>query len=145
MMPTEGHLKREGTLMPRELTRQSVRQEARGSQLDIEVNSKDMTVRVALSGILDQEGLERVILRVAPLLLGRGCRVVLDGSNLTHMDYRCTKGLIRWNRNLRQYRHQLFFQNWNNYLRAVLCMEDWERELPMAIQVSPAARYGVQS
>lgn len=131
--------------MPRELIRQSVRQEARGSHLDIEVNSKDMTVRVALSGILDQQGLERVILRVAPSLLGRGFRVVLDGSGLTHMDYRCTKDLIRWNRNLRQFRHQLYLQNWNDYLKAILCMEDWDRELPTAIQSPPTMRYGAQS
>mgnify|MGYP002642162752 CR=1 FL=1 len=144
-MPTEGHLKREGTLMPRELTRQSVRQEARGSRLDIEVNSKDMTVRVALSGILDQQGLERVIHRVARSLLGRGCRVVLDGSSLTYMDYRCTRDLICWNRNLRQYRHQLYFQNWNNYLKAILCMEDWERELPMAFPLPSISCYGAQS
>ncbi len=130
--------------MPRELTRQSVRQEAGGSHLDIEVSSKDMTVRVALSGVLDQSGLERVIARVATLLSGRGCRVILDGSGLIHMNYRCTSDLIRWNRNLHQFRHQLYLQNWNDYLKAILCMEDWERELPVAFTPPVYARYGTR-
>ena len=130
--------------MPRELTRQSVRQEAGGIQLDIEVSNKDLTVRVALSGVLDQDGLKRVILRVARMLLGRGCRVVLDGSHLTHMDYRSTRDLIRWNRNLRQFGHQLYLQNWNDYLKAILCMEDWERELPQVFPAPLSARFGAQ-
>ena len=130
--------------MPRELTRQSVRQEAGGIQLDIEVSSKDLTVRVALSGVLDQDGLQRVKLRVARLLLGRGCRVVLDGSGLTHMDYRSTRDLIRWNRNLRQFGHQLFLISWNDYLKAILCMEDWERELPQVFPAPLSARFGAQ-
>ncbi len=131
--------------MPREWTPQSKRQEAHSSHLDIEVSSKETTVRVALSGILDEEGLQRVTLQVAPLLLGLGYRVILDGSGLTHMDYRCTRALIRWNRNLRQFRHQLFLQSWSNYLKAIVCMEDWERELPLTVQSSVSIRYGVQS
>ena len=67
------------------------------------------------------------------MLLGRGCRVVLDGSGLTHMDYRSTRDLIRWNRNLRQFGHQLYLQCWNDYLKAILCMEDWERELVLPV------------
>ncbi len=117
--------------MSRELTRKSIRQEAGGSILDIEVSSKDMTVRVTLSGLMDQDGLEKVIARVAPGLPARGCRIILDGSGLTHLDYRATRSLIRWNRNLRQYRHQLYLQNWSNYLKAILCMEDWQQELGM--------------
>ncbi len=133
--------------MPRELTRQSTRQEACGSHLDIEVHSKDTTVRVALSGVLDQDGLTRVIARVAPSLLGCGYRVILDGSGLIHMDYRCTRDLIRWNRNLRHFRHQLYLKNWNDYLKAILCMEDWDRELglPMVFAAPPCARFGARS
>jgi len=115
--------------MSRELTRQSPGQEAGGTHLDIEVSSKDMTVRVSLSGLLDQPGLEKLIGRVAPRLSARGCRVIIDGSGLSHMDYRSTRALIRWNRNLRQFHHQLYLLNWDDYLKAILCMEDWEQEL----------------
>ncbi len=120
--------------MSRELTRQSSRQEAGGNYMDIEVSSKDMIVRVTLSGLLDQAGLEKIISRVAPKLSARGCRVIVDGSLLTHMDYRTTRSLIRWNRNLRQFHHQLYLQNWSDYLKAILCMEDWEQELGMPIR-----------
>jgi len=54
---------------------------------------------------------------------------VLDGSRLSHLDYRATASLIRWNRNLRDYHHQLFLQQWSDYLKAILAMEDWDREL----------------
>ena len=119
--------------MSRELTRQSPRQEAGGSHLDIEVSSKDLTVRVSLSGLLDQPGLEKLIRRVAPRLSTRGFRVILDGSGLNHMDYRTTASLIRWNRNLHQYHHQLYLLNWSNYLKAIVCMEDWEQELVLPV------------
>lgn len=137
--------------MPRELTRQSARQEAGGAHSDIEVNSTDATVRVSLSGILDQEVLERVIVQVAPRLTGRGYRVVLDGSRLVHMDYRATWALIRWNRNLRQFHHQLYLHNWSDYLKAIVCMEDWERELgvpvgfPAALVQRPVRGEGAES
>lgn len=118
--------------MPRELARQSVRQEAAGSHpeiLEVAVRQTDRTVRVTLSGILDQRGVEKMIGRVAPRLTGRGCRVVLDGSQLSHLDYRATDALVRWNRKLRQYRHQLFLLEWSPYLKAILLMEDWASEL----------------
>ena len=118
--------------MPRELARQSVRQEAAGSHpeiLEVEVRQTDRTVRVTLSGILDRNGVEKVIGRVAPRLLGRGFRVVLDGSQLSHLDYRATAALVQWNRKLRQFRHQLFLQGWSDYLKAILLMEDWDSEL----------------
>ncbi len=115
--------------MPRELTRQSVRQEAAGSHLEIEVKHKERTVRVTLSGILDQQGVEKITARVAPRLLGRGCRVILDGSQLSHLDYRATRSLVQWNRKLRQFHHQLFLLGWSDYLKAILLMEDWDSEL----------------
>jgi len=118
--------------MPRELARQSARQEAAGSHLEIleiEVRQTDRTVRVALSGILDRNGVERMISRVSPRLLGRGCRVILDGSRLVHLDYRATASLVGWNRRLRLFRHQLYLQGWSDYLKAILLMEDWSREL----------------
>lgn len=123
--------------MPRELARQSVRQEAAGSHLEIlevDVRQTDRTVRATLSGILDRPGIEKLIARVTPRLPGRGSRIVLDGSRLTHLDYRATGDLVLWNRKLRLFRHQLYLQNWSDYLKAILLMEDWDQEL-----VGPAA------
>ena len=115
--------------MPREMTRQFVWQEATGSRLEIEVRHGKRAVWVALSGILDRQGVERMISRVAPRLAGRGCRIILDGKRLTHLDYRATHGLIMWNRKLRDHHHQLLLHGWNDYLKAILVMEDWDREL----------------
>lgn len=115
--------------MPRELTLQSGRQEAAGRQMEITVKDRERTVWVSLSGILDQTGVDTLIGRVAPRLAGRGYRIVLDGSRLGHIDYRCTATLVKWNRKLRQFDHQLFLQDWSDYLKAILCMEDWDREL----------------
>ena len=115
--------------MPREMARQSAWQDAKGTNLSIQVRQVDRTVRVTLSGILDQEGMRQLAARVATVLRETGCRVILEGERLTHMDYRVTCSLIRWNHNLRQYRHQLYLQGWNDYLKAILCMEDWDGEL----------------
>ena len=118
--------------MPRELTRQLVRQEAAGSRLEIEVRHTERAVWVALSGILDRQGVERLISRVAPRLASRGCRIILDGSRLTHLDFRATHSLICWNRRLRDFNHQLYLREWSDYLKAILVMEDWDRELGAA-------------
>ncbi len=115
--------------MPRGLTRQLVRQEAAGSRLEIEVRHHERAVWVALSGILDRQGVERLISRVAPRLASRGCRIILDGTRLAHLDYRATHGLLVWNRRLRDHHHQLYLHRWSDYLKAILVMEDWEREL----------------
>lgn len=118
--------------MSRELARQSVRQEAAGSHLEIlevDVRQTDRTVRATLSGILDRPGMEKLIARVTPRLPGRGTRIVLDGGRLTHLDYRATADLVRWNRKLRLFRHQLYLLNWSDYLKAILLMEDWDQEL----------------
>jgi hypothetical protein len=115
--------------MPRELTRQLVWQEATGSRLEITVSYKERAVWVALSGILDRQGVQRMICRVAPRLSERGCRIILDGKRLTHLDYRATHGLLIWNRKFRDHHHQLFLYRWSDYLKAILVMEDWDREL----------------
>ena len=115
--------------MPRELTRQSDWQEATGSRLEITVRHTERAVWVALSGILDRQGMQKLISRVAPRLANRGCRIILDGSRLTHLDFRATHGLLHWNRKLRGHRHQLFLHGWSDYLKAILVMEDWDREL----------------
>jgi len=124
--------------MSRELTRRPTGMESGVRRLEIEVSRADSVVRVALSGILDEQGLEMIIGRVAPLLTGRGQKVILDGARLAHMDYRSTRALLRWNRNLRQFSHTLYLKGWNDYLKAILCMEDWDREL--GLPLAPAAR-----
>jgi hypothetical protein len=115
--------------MPRELTRQFDWQEATGSRLGIEIRHRERTVWVSLSGILDRQGVERMISRVAPRLARRGCRIILDGSRLGHLDYRATHSLLTWHRKLRDHHHTLFLHRWNDYLKAILVMEDWDREL----------------
>ena len=113
----------------RELTRQSARQEAARNCFELDVRQKDRTVRVTLSGILDGQGVEKMVGLVAPRLTSRGFRVIVDGAGLTHLDYRATASLIRWNKNLRAYHHQLFLSGWNDYLKAILLMEDWNNDL----------------
>jgi len=115
--------------MPREWTRQPARQEAAGTRTDIEISHEDRAVWVALSGILDREGVEELIGRVAPRLTQRGFRIYLDGTDLVHLDFRATQGLLAWNRRLRDFHHTLYLRGWNDYLKAILVMEDWDREL----------------
>ena len=55
--------------------------------------------------------------------------MILDGAGLQHMDYRCVQPLVRWSRGLRSYRHDVRLVAWNEYLQAILAMEDWDREL----------------
>ena len=116
-------------MTPRELTRLPGRQEAAGNHTEIEIRQNDMAVWVTLSGILDRTGMEKLIARVAPRLDRRGCRIVLDGSRLAHLDYRATGALIAWNRRLRAFHHQLYLHGWSDYLKAIVVMEDWDREL----------------
>lgn len=132
--------------MSRELTRRPTGMESGVRRLEIEVSRADSVVRVALSGILDEQGLEMIIGRVAPLLTGRGQKVILDGARLAHMDYRSTRALLRWNRNLRQFSHTLYLKGWSDYLKAILCMEDWDRELglPLVPAVRMARGHGLR-
>lgn len=120
---------REGAHILREMTRQSVRQEAARNCFELDVRQKDLTVRVSLSGILDRQGVAKMVGVVAPRLSSRGFRVIVDGTRLTHLDYRATESLVRWNQNLRDYHHQLFLTGWSDYLKAILSMEDWSCEL----------------
>lgn len=121
--------------MPRELTRSFVRTitpPAHVDPLQIQVSQVDRTVRVTLSGILDSQGVEKMRRQVTAKLVCRGYRIVLDGSRLTHLDFRATGGLIRWHRKLRDFNHQLYLLSWSDYLKAILVMEDWDRELGAA-------------
>jgi len=112
--------------MPRETTLQAARQEATRNGMEIQVRQDERSVWVALSGILDRDGVAALASRVAPALAGRGCRVVLDGSGLGHMDYRATGDLVAWGRKLQAYRHQLYLQGWSDYLKAILIMGNWD-------------------
>lgn len=141
--------------MPRELARRSVqklsqqsslqygRQEAASRQrktLEMDVGHTERTVRVTLSGILDRKGVEEMSAKVATRLAGRGYRVILDGSGLTHLDYRATASLLEWNRKIRRFRHQLYLLGWSDYLKAILVMEDWDLELGVRPAVSSTLR-----
>ncbi|MBK7190508.1 MAG: STAS domain-containing protein [bacterium] len=93
------------------------------------IRQNDKAVWVTLSGILDRAGMEKLIAGVAPKLNRRGVRIVLDGSRLSHLDYRATGALVAWNRRLRLFNHQLYLHGWSDYLKAIVVMEDWDREL----------------
>ncbi len=121
--------------MPRESTRQARTANPSCDTFDYAIKQKGGTVWVTLSGILDRIGLERLIAGVAPRLGARGFRVVLEGSRLMHIDYRTIRELLRWNRSLRTFRHQLYLADWSDYLKAILSMEDWDGEL------NPGSRY----
>ena len=121
--------------MPRESTRQFVLTEsapARLESLQIQVSQSERTVRVALSGILDREGVDKLSSRVQSRLVCRGCRIILDGSRLTHLDFRATQGLIAWNRRMKAYSHQIYLRDWSDYLKAILVMDDWDGEFGSA-------------
>lgn len=127
--------------MPRESTRQFVPADTTSAQpdhLQIRLSQAERTVRVTLSGTLDREGVARLIARVSGQLDRRGYRIILDGSGLAHLDFRATGELIRWHRKLRDFEHQLYLQNWSDYLKAILVMEDWDRELGSVVS-EPAA------
>ncbi len=116
-------------MTPRELTRLPGRQEAAGTLTEIEIRQNERAVWVTLSGILDRAGVEKLIARVTPRLDQRGRRIVLDGSRLAHLDYRATGALVAWNRRLKAFHHQLYLHGWSDYLKAIVVMEDWDREL----------------
>ncbi len=118
--------------MPREVTRQSVECRGPGSGLDIDIRRLGVTVWVTLSGILDRPQLSRLIRRATPLLQKRGCTLVLDGRSLRHIDYRAVPALIAWNRQLNSFGHRLTLYRWSDYLKAIVSVEDWQRELDSA-------------
>jgi hypothetical protein len=93
------------------------------------VEHQERAVWVTLSGILDGEGLDRLIRRVGPDLARGGCRVVLEGKRLLHLDYRAVTILVRWQRRLRERGHRIWLANWSEYLQMILAMEDWQGEL----------------
>jgi anti-anti-sigma regulatory factor len=97
--------------------------------LDLEIRERGATVWVALSGVLDAARLALLTRRITPLLQRRGRRIVLDGRRLVHLDYRCVPRLLAWSQGLCAFDHQLLLYGWNAYLRAILCVEDWDGQL----------------
>ena len=126
--------------MPRELTRQSRKLRICNYEHGFEIRQHGLTVWVTLIGVVDQPGMERLISRVDPLMRGRGFRIVLHGRQLCHLDYRAVRPLLEWNRILARFGHALMLSGWSDYLKAILCMEDWDRELGVGASRLPAWR-----
>lgn len=112
-----------------EVAQQSARSGICDSGLNCEIRRQGSAVWVTLSGILDCERLNRLKGRVAPQLERRGQNVILNGRSLCHLDYRAVQPLVEWQHNLRAYGHQLLLYQWSDYLKAILCMEDYGHEL----------------
>ncbi|RKZ13471.1 hypothetical protein DRQ50_10395 [bacterium] len=100
-----------------------------GSDPGPRITIQGRTVRIHLAGILDREGVHHLVREADRHLVGRDLLVVLDATQLQHLDYRCVSLLLSWRRRLRSYRHRLHLVGWNAYLRAILAMEDWDGEL----------------
>ena len=100
-----------------------------GSEPGPRITIQGSTVRIHLAGILDREGVHRLVRDADRHLVGQDLLVILDATRLQHLDYRCVPLLVRWRRQLRSYRHRLHLVSWNAYLRAILTMEDWNGEL----------------
>ncbi len=115
--------------MPREVARRSSRRGTREGGLEFEIRQHDEAVRVTLSGILDRRQWQRLRQRLAPLLRRRARCIILDGRHLRHIDFRVVRDLIEWNHALRAFGHRLLLAGWSDYLRSILCVEDWAREL----------------
>jgi hypothetical protein len=78
---------------------------------------------------MDRPQLGCLVRRLAPSLSKRGRIVVLDGRHLRHIDYRAVRPLIEWNQQLGTFGHRLTLYCWGDYLKAILCVEDWQGEL----------------
>lgn len=115
--------------MPAEGIRRSSGDTTHGPVTRPWITIEGRTVRIHLAGCLDRPGVGALVGEVAHHLHGQGWLVVLDGRRLQHLDYRCVPLLKRWRRTLRSYRHRLVIDGWNDYLRAILAMEDWDGEM----------------
>jgi ABC-type transporter Mla MlaB component len=114
--------------MPSEGIRQPAAAAASAPALQIRTTVRGRTVRVHLAGILDRTSVPHVIQQVGAALPGPGCLIILDGAGLVHLDYRCVAMLVRWSRTLRSYRQRVCLDRWNEYLMAILAVEDWDGE-----------------
>jgi anti-anti-sigma regulatory factor len=110
--------------MPGESTRRQPNLHVLQGGQRFEIRQHEGVVRVALTGILDRETLQRVMQAVAPRLCRRGQRVVLDGNRLEHLDYRAAGELFAWNRALSDFGHALRLAGWRPYLKTILLLAD---------------------
>jgi ABC-type transporter Mla MlaB component len=115
--------------MPGEQAHQSPERLSRTGVLDFTVSQQGRAVWVALSGVLDRDGIDRLVRRVHPLLQSRESIVVLDGARLLHVDYRAVRRLVQWHRSLHGYGHRLRLARWSRYLQVIVSLEDWGGEL----------------
>lgn len=115
--------------MPSEGIRSSTASRTNMPNCQHRITVRGRTVRVHLDGVLDRQGATRLIRSVNHILIGARYLVVLDATQLMHLDYRCVAMLVRWQRGLRSFGHRLVLDRWNQYLRTILAMEDWDGEL----------------
>jgi ABC-type transporter Mla MlaB component len=131
--------------MPRETTRHLPHLQLLEGGLDFEIREHGGDVRVVLSGNLDRDLLERIVPATTPRLARRGCRVVLDGARLAHLDYRAVPALVEWGRDLRAYGHRLLIAGWRPYLRVILALGG-SAGAPAASTTGPlSARHGTSA
>jgi len=124
--------------MPREGIRQPAA--APAPALETRTLVRGRTVRIHLAGILDRTTVPELIRAANAALTVPGSLVVLDGAGLAHLDFRCVPMLVRWSRTLRSYRHRLCLDRWNEYLTAILAVEDWDGEFADRSPLRPAPR-----
>ena len=116
--------------MPRESTRRTPRLTLLEGGSTFEIQERGSVLRVALLGTLDRERLQGLRRRIAPHLVQRGRRIVLDGQRLRHVDYRVAADLRRWNEELKSFGHALFLGGWSPYLRTLLPLGDAAASAP---------------
>jgi ABC-type transporter Mla MlaB component len=126
--------------MPGEGIRSLAATRAAEASSDVHITVRGRTVRIHLVGILDRAGTTRLIRDANHVLATGRYLVVLDAARLAHLDYRCVPMLVRWQRGLRAFGHRLLLSRWNDYLRAILAMEDWEGELEGDMPVASSRR-----
>ena len=110
--------------MPRELTRQEPQLRIVNGGLDYEIIDCGNSVRVVLSGSFDLIQLGSVINKIKPHLIQRNRRLILDGSELSHVDYRIIGTLTSWNALLCSFGHKLLLANWSNLHKTILLVGD---------------------
>jgi hypothetical protein len=110
--------------MPRELTRWTPRFTLLEGGSDFEIQVRGTDLRVTLLGTLDRHQLKCLQRRIAPYLVQRGRRIILDGRRLKHVDFRIAEPLREWNRALSIFDHDLMLAGWNPYLRTILTLGD---------------------
>lgn len=125
--------------MPRESTRWTPCLTLLEGGIDFEVQERGSILRVTLLGELDRDTVVRLKRWIAPRLVQRGRRIVLDGRQLHHVDYRAVAPLIAWSDQLRGYGHQLLLSGWSTYLKTILLLGDVSPSLDSSVPARRAA------